>query len=60
MFNKVNGSVYESENGYVVNFQKVDGEKAAFVGKKEEKRSRLLFILSAEGITRDELLKHLE
>ena len=61
MFNKINGSAYESENGYIVEFQRVDGTKAALVGKKEEHDSvRLLFIVSAEGLTRTKFMKHLE
>lgn len=61
MFNKVNANVFESENGYVVEFQKIDGEKAALVGKNTDNgRTRLLFIVSVEGITRKEALEHLE
>ena len=61
MFSKVNSSIYESEDGYVVEFKKEDGEKAAFVGKKrEDGKVRLLFIVSAEGMSRRDFLKHLE
>lgn len=61
MFKKVNGNTYESDNGYVVEFQTVEGSKAALVGKKEDNgNTRLLFIVSAEGITRNKFLTHLE
>lgn len=61
MFTKINGNAYRSEAGYVVEFQKVDGEKAALVGKEENgKEVRLLFIVSAEDISRKSLLGHLD
>ena len=61
MFEKINGNAYRSEAGYVVEFQKVDGEKAALVGKEENgKEVRLLFIVSAEDISRKSLLEHLD
>ena len=61
MFTKINGNAYRSEAGYVVEFQKVDGEKAALVGKEENsKEVRLLFIVSAEDISRKSLLEHLD
>lgn len=61
MFKKVSGNIYESDNGYVVEFKKVDGEKAAFVGeKRDDETIRLLFIISVEGITRKEAIAHLE
>lgn len=60
MFNKVSGNIYESKDGYVIEFKRVEGEKAAFVGKNEEDgTTRLLFILSADGITRKEFLEHM-
>ena len=61
MFNKVNANVYESDNGYVVEFQRIDGEKAALVGKNRDNgTTRLLFIISVEDISRKEALTHIE
>lgn len=61
MFEKINGNAYRSEEGYVVEFQKVEGEKAALVGKEEKgEEVRLLFIVSAEDISRKDLLEHLD
>lgn len=61
MFTKINGNAYRSEAGYIVEFQKVDGEKAALVGKEENGNEvRLLFIVSAEDISRKSLLEHLD